>query len=199
MKTLKKIAFTSYIVLCTVYISFAQVPQMVKVDSMWALRTVNRTNDKGAYTVNVSEKVDSAKLVAYYINVMSQKKEVIDSNILQREWDAYNAHLRSITGMGYSQHIKAAVVDGLAGNWEVTSGGDTLSISITKDMRVTGGKIKGSVQVIDGGSIKLIGVLADQVTLKAEKGKLTGILKGEKVEMKKDYTYSLHAGKVNIE
>lgn len=185
MKKTIKIALTSYIVLCTWYISLAQVPQMVKVDSMWALRTVNRTNDKGAYTVNVSEKVDSAKLVAYYINVMSQKKEVIDSNILQKEWDAYNAHLRSITGMGYSQHIKAAVADGLAGNWEVTTKQDTISISIAKDLRISGGKIKGTAEVIDGGSIKLVGVLEEAVTLKAERGKLVGVMKGGKVEMRK--------------
>lgn len=199
MKTLKKIAFTWHMVLGTWSIAMAQVPQMVKVDSMWVLRTLSRTNDKGAYTATVSEKVDSAKLVAYYINVMSQKKEAIDSNILQKEWDAYNAHLRSITGMGYSQHIKAAVADGIAGNWEVVSGSDTLSISIAKDMRVTGGKIKGNVQVIDGGSIRLIGVLAEPVTLKAEKGKLVGMLNDKKVEMRKAYTYSLDAGKVNIE
>lgn len=185
MKTLKKIAFTWYMILGTWSIALAQVPQMVKVDSMWVLRTLSRTNDKGAYTATVSEKVDSAKLVAYYINVMSQKKEVIDSNILQKEWDAYNAHLRSITGMGYSQHIKAAVADGIAGNWEITTQADTISIAISKDLRVSGGKIKGTAEVIDGGSIKLVGVLEEAVTLKAERGKLVGVMKGGKVEMRK--------------
>jgi len=176
----------TFIILFYSSLIIAQVPRMIKVDSMWVLQTVTPNGNKGAHTVAYTERVDSAKIVAYYINVMSQKKAVIDSALLQREWDQYDAHLRTITGKGYTAHVSAEISRSLDGEWEVIHSADTLTVTV-KDLRITGGKIKGSVKVLDPNTFTISGVLPDAVTLKVSAAyTLTGILQGKPVIMRKN-------------
>jgi hypothetical protein len=149
-----------------------------KNDSTWCIVTVQQ-GQGGAYTLVYSPETDSTKAIESYMRIMAEKKYIIDSGLLVKEYNAYDAHLNKITGKPY-QVIQGEKIKGaLAGNWNIITGSDTLEVKISPQLKVTGGTIKGSLEIIDGNTIKLTQVVAEKgkfepVILRGERNQIAG-------------------------
>ncbi len=149
-----------------------------KNDSTWCIVSVQQ-GQGGAYTLVYSPEMDSAKTIDTYLRIMAEKKYIIDSNLLAKEFSTYDAHLLKMTGKQYSAIQGDRIKGALVGNWNIITGSDTIEVKISPQLKVTGGTIKGSLEIIDGNTIKLLQVIAEKgkheaVIMRGEKNQIVG-------------------------
>jgi len=140
---------------------------IIKIDSArWRIQEQIPTSKGGGGTINLSDIADSTTIVSRFINLTEMKRAAIENRVLEKDYAALNAELKRVTGSDYEDLLNAKIASFLPGAWNIASQGDSISVIISKNLLVSGGKIKGSAQVISQDSIVLSGVYPKPVTMR---------------------------------
>lgn len=137
--------------------------ELAWVDSLKKKMVVRSTitNPDGSIKTDQSIQEDSAASVDRYILIMDNRK-----NAFENDFQLLDSGLIKSIGVGYDVLKKGKVAAEIAGNWIVLNDPQELLISVSPDLKVMGGTIKGSITVIDKDTIEIKGVLPKTFTVK---------------------------------
>ena len=94
-----------------------------------------------------------------------------------------DSSLKRYTGRTYDMLVADQIASVMVGDWHVSYLTDTIDIKISKDLKVTGGKIRGTMSVVDPNSIRLDGVLPSPVVISSDRKRLFGKIGKDEVVM----------------
>lgn len=179
-KPVKKTISLAIMILCMGSLYSQSIKyELVKSDSSkYYMRSIEKNKD-GSLIAKESMREDSAAAVDRYIQIMDNRK-----NAFERDFELLDSGIIKSIGLGYDHLIKGKVANEIVGNWMVKNGDQELMVTITKDHKVLGGTIKGSVAVLDKDTIELKGVLSKQFTVSRKPGnKFLGVLDGKELTL----------------
>lgn len=155
---------------------------IVRLDSArWRIEQRTISN-KGGGQVMLSDIADSTTTITRFTALVENAKRELDENVAQKKYDALNAELKRASGKQYEDLLREVICESLVGQWELIKGTDTLSLSVNKDLKVSGGPIRGELKYNNPKDIQLIGIYKEPEKLAIlQKGQLTG--KGIKMTM----------------
>lgn len=120
------------------------------------------SNKDGSFSTEFSPLLPQDSAVMILVNIKYQKIRFMQS--LQAELSRIDTTLKSYTGKVYEDYVSESVKQSLAGNWEYVNGNDTMSLTLDKNMKLTGGKVKATVQATEKG-LTITGIEKDPVIL----------------------------------
>lgn len=154
---------------------------IVRIDSArWRIEQRATTSNKGGGQVMFSDIGDSATIITRFTALVELAKKDLDENTAQKKYDALNAELKRASGKQYEDLLREAICKNLVGQWELIRGKDTLSLAVNKDLKVSGGAIRGEIKYNNPEDIQVIGVYD-----KPQSMKITSVnqLKGNEIIM----------------
>jgi len=156
---------------------------IVRLDSArWRIEQRTPTSSKGGGQVILSDIADSATTITRFTALVEHAKRELDENVALKKYDALNTELKRASGKQYEDLLREVICESLVGQWELIKGSDTLSLSVNKDLKVSGGPIRGELKYNNPQDIQLIGIYKEPEKLAIiQKGQLTG--KGIKMTM----------------
>lgn len=140
---------------------------IVRIDSArWRIEQHNQTTAKGGGQVMFSDIADSATTITRFTALVELAKKDLDENTAQKKYDALNAELKRASGKQYEDLLREAICKNLVGQWELIRGKDTLSLAVNKDLKLSGGAIRGEIKYNNPEDIQVIGVYDKPQSLK---------------------------------
>jgi hypothetical protein len=132
-----------------------------KDTTRWRAGSVSVNRD-GSFTTEFSPLLSQDSAILILVNIKYNKFKVIEN--INNELSRIDSTLKKYTGKVYDDYVKESISNSLAGAWELVDGSDTLSLNVDNKLKVTGGKIKGSLK-LDKSGLLLTGYQKEPVLL----------------------------------
>ena len=154
-----------------------------QVDSLTSRLCTTTWAPDGSVSKSCSQPYKGDTTRTMLFNIAQQKKAYIDAAPWVREWAMIDSSLKRYTGRTYDMLVADQIASVMVGDWHVSYLTDTIDIKISKDLKVTGGKIRGTMSVVDPNSIRLDGVLPSPVVISSDRKRLFGKIGKDEVVM----------------
>ena len=141
--------------------------KITRLDSAkWRIEEIIPGSKGGGGTIHYSDIADSASIVGRYISLTENKRAAVEQRLAGKEYQSFNQELKRVTGRDYEALLNEKIAAILPGAWNIASQSDSLSVIIGKNLQISGGKIRGSVEVKGVDSILVTGVFPKPVTMR---------------------------------
>jgi hypothetical protein len=163
MKNMKKIMFLVLMIAMSLksYSQFYFFERDSKDSTRWRAGSVTQ-NKEGGLSYEYSPLYSQDSAVQVLVNMKFNKIKYREA--LDLELSRIDTTLKRQTGKVYDEYISGAIAAQLAGSWEYVNGTDTLNLNVDKNLKLSGGKIKGSIEIAKNGLL-VNGVEKDPVLL----------------------------------
>lgn len=141
--------------------------KITKLDSTkWRIEEIIPGSKGGGGTIHFSDIADSTTIVSRYISLTENKRAAVEQRLAEKEYKAFNQELKRVTGRDYEALLNEKIAAILPGAWNIGSQTDSLSVNISKTLQISGGKIRGSVEVRGVDSILVSGVYPKPIVMR---------------------------------